>query len=137
VVANAPATKCEADGFAGYLEFTAGSDQYIYASFELPKADWAGTLNLLPTAKSSGTSDPTTFAATHFCATQDSATTGGTYANSQNVSISMAGPTGVRKAGTVLALDTTGCAKGDEYRLRLQINANTTNFQLIRASVTE
>ncbi len=129
-----PSALCEADGFSGYLQFTAGTSQAIYSRFELP-SDLAGTMYLTTTAWSTGTSTPTTFTATHYCVSTG-ATSGGSYANSQAISITMAGSSG-RSTSTPLALDTTGCSAGNEYYLKLTIQANTTALNLIRASVLE
>ena len=131
---GAPTASCSADGFSGYLAFAVGSANYAYAMVPLP-ADWTGTLNIDVRAWSTGTTSQT-LATDHYCVHVNTNTvSGGTFANTANVSMTMRASSYL-STGTA-ALDVTGCAAGDEYRMRLSMTASTTAFNLVRALVTE
>lgn len=127
----APTPACEADGGSGYLSFAAGTAQTVYAMFRIPSV-WSGAANLTIEGWSTGTAAPT-IAVTHYCAATGTAISGGTYANSQSPTITMQASSGLSQV--TQSLDVTGCSAGDEYRMKITITGNTTDFNLIRASV--
>jgi hypothetical protein len=130
--ANAPTPTCDADGQQAYLTFTAGTAQTIYDRVELP-GDWSGVLKLIITAWSSGANAPTINA--YVACVAAAATSNPTYGGAQAVSLTP----GAASARTrvVTTLTTSGCSATNALYLKIIITANTTDLNVLRASLTE